>query len=208
MERRCLLAVLILCSTVVYGCSAVPIPDVPQPKLTPDDLEVFAAVINDTIREPREEGRERLKRLGFDVPILVGDETLQTCEVYDHTTWRCVDPKLMTCLSAYPVALQDRSRRSYSISSAFAPDILLVDSDYYYSLLRQPGAGRLLDGLQRRYTPNLKVVDVAYFTAPLYPRPREALVLMRHYFNGASCLLLRLNADGWNVERALGGWQE
>jgi hypothetical protein len=140
MERRCLLAVLILCSTVVYGCSAVPIPDVPEPTLTPDDLEVFAAVIN-TIRKPREAYRERLRRNGYNVnppsPILVGDETLKTCAVYDHTTWRCVDPKLTTCLSAYPVALQDRSRRSYSITLQFAPDILIVDTDYYFTLLRQ-----------------------------------------------------------------------
>lgn len=199
------MAVTVLLSAMLNGCSAVPTPAVAEPELTQDDLQVFAAVINDRIRQSHKEGRERLKQRGFDVPILVADETLQTCVIYDPTNWRCADPRLLTCLSAYPLALQDRSRRSYPIPS-FAPDILLVDGDHYHSLLREPGA--LMRGLQQRYGSNLKVVDVASFTAPLYPRPREALLLMSHYFNGASCLLLRLEADRWRIERSLGGWLE
>ena len=134
------------------------------------------------------------------MPILIADETLQTCVVYDPANWRCASPGLLKCLSAYPLALQDRTRRSYPIPS-FAPDILLVDGDYYHSLVREPGA--LMRGLQQRYGSNLKQVDVVSFTAPLYPRPREALLVMRHYFNGASCLLLRLEADDG---ASSGGW--
>ena len=139
--------------------------------------------------------------------ILVGDETLQMCESHDYNPRRCIEPRL-TCLAAYPLALQDRSRKSYRIGYAFAPGILIVDSHHYLALLRQPGAGKLIDGLRRRYPEIQTNVEAVYLTAPLYPRPREALVLMRHYFNGASCLLLRLNADGWGVERALDGWTE
>ena len=89
-----------------------------------------------------------------------------------------------------------------------APDILIVDSDYYLVLLHQPGSGKIIAGLRERYPQIQRDVAVVYLTAPHYPRPREALVLMRHYFNGASCLLLRLNADGWSVERGLAGWVE
>jgi hypothetical protein len=210
-ELRWIVAGQVLLSAVVSACSAVPSPSVPEPKLTPDDLEVFAAVINDTIRKRRDAYRERLKQNGYNVkppePILVGDRTLQACEIYDYIPGRCVDPQLTTCLSAYPLALQDRSRRSYSISSTFAPEILIVDADYFFTLLGQPGVGRLIEGMRRRY-PQIQNLDVVYLTVPLYPRPREAVVLMRHYFHGASCLLLRLNPDGWSVERGLGGWLE
>jgi hypothetical protein len=42
-QLRCV-SIAILLNTVICGCS----------KRTPDDLEVFAAVINDVIRKPRE----------------------------------------------------------------------------------------------------------------------------------------------------------
>jgi hypothetical protein len=123
MDCRGLLVLAVLSASIV-ACSSGPTPSVPEPTLTPDDLEVFAAVVNDTIRKPREAYRELLKRLGSKVnapdPILVADKTLQTCEVYDYSSLRCADPRLMKCLSAYPVALQDRSRKSYRISAARA----------------------------------------------------------------------------------------
>jgi hypothetical protein len=198
-------------SAAVFACSSGPTPSLPEPKLTADDFEVLAAVVNDTIRKPREAYRDRLKERGLRVnsprPLLVADQTLRTCEIHDNDPRRCVDRTLMKCLAPYPLALQDRSRQSYVIGAAFAPDILIVDTEYFFTLLRQLGAGRLSEGLQRRY-PRSQSVDVAFFSVPLYPRPREAVVLMRHYFNGAPCLLLRLNTDGWSVERPLGGWVE
>jgi hypothetical protein len=207
MECRRVLVLAVLCAAA-FACSSVPLPSVPEPALTADDLEVFAAVVNDMIRKPRETYRERLKQRGFKVNsselFLVGDQTLKTCEIHDYDPRRCVDRRLMTCLAAYPLALQDRSRRSYTIGSAFASDILIVDSDYYFSLLR---AGPLREGLLRRY-PQSENGDAVFFSVPLYPRPREAVVLIRHYSNGASCLLLRLKSDGWSVERAFGGWVE
>lgn len=213
-SRRVL--VLVLLSAYVCACSKVPTPAVPESKLTADDLEVFAAVVNDTIRKSRNDYRELLKRLGRTVneanarsPILVADNTLQTCEVFDHVAFeKCADSRLVKCLSAYPIALQEQTRKSYRISDAFAPDILIVDSDYYRELLRPPDLGTMRDRLRARYPQIQADAAAVVLTAPLYPHPREAVVLMRHYFNGAACLLLRLSEDGWTVERGLGGWIE
>ena len=52
-QLRCV-SIAILLNTVICGCSDVRLPSVHEPKRTPDDLEVFAAVINDVIRKPRE----------------------------------------------------------------------------------------------------------------------------------------------------------
>jgi len=85
MESR-RVPVLAVLSTAVFACN-VPMPSVADPRLTADDFKVFAAVVNDGIRKPREAELERLKQRGVKVnppgPLLVANQTLKTCDIQD-----------------------------------------------------------------------------------------------------------------------------